>query len=147
MKKLSLIAAAALASITGSVYADAQSVPVTATIIQVCKVSVPTTVATFGSIDPSTTGNKTTNLLFSYKCTKGTTPATFSLGTPSAMTGTGTNTDTMAFTVGSIGTAVAGLGFGAAGTPVSVVATLADTAYQVVKADTYTGSVLVTINP
>lgn len=151
MKKLSLITAIILTSIAGSVFAaENQTVSVSANVQERCKFSATIAAVVFTAIDPSTTGAKTAPLSLTYRCTKGTlaTAITISAGTPTAMAGTGGNTDTMAFTVGTFTAPTVGLGF-AAGAASSSGATLsiAQAAYQDVKADTYTGSVVVSISP
>ena len=149
MKKLSLAYAIALASIAGSTYAlEAQVVPVTASVLGVCKFVGTIWTVSFGPIDPSTTGVKTAPLAFTYRCTKGTSPTSITASAITPMVGALASPDSIPFTVGAFAAGVLGVGF-AAGAPSSGGATLsiAQAAYQDVKADSYTGSVTVTINP
>ena len=148
MKKLALVAAVAFASISGFAYADTQTVTVTASIAGVCKFTAAIATVAFGAIDPSTTGTKTQGLGFAYRCTKGTT-ATLSLGAITAMTSATTPTDTIPFTVGALPAGAIGTGFGTTSTAtnVNVPVTIAQADYQNAKADSYSGSVVVSINP
>lgn len=148
MKKLPIAIAITLSSIVGSAYAATQTVPVTATIQGVCKFSGTIATVAFGVIDPSTTGVITSPLAFGYNCTKGTT-ATLTLGTITPMAGATAPIDSIPFTVGTLPAGVLGTGFGTGSTTtsVSVLVSIAQSAYQNVKADTYTGSVVVNIAP
>lgn len=148
MKKLSIAVALTFVSIVGSSYAATQTVPVTASIQGVCKFSGTIATVAFGLIDPSTTGVKTSPLVFGYNCTKGTT-ATLTSGTPTAMTSSTTPIDTIPFQVGALPGGILGTGFGTGSTTtnVSVPVTIQQIDYQNVKADTYAGSVVITITP
>ena len=148
MKKLSLIAAITLSSIVGSVYADIQTVPVQASVIGVCKFTGTIATVVFPAIDPSTTGTKTQPLAFAYRCTKGTT-GSLALGTITPMAGTILPVDSIPFSVAALPAGVVGTGFGTGSiaTNVSVLVSILQADYQNVKADTYNGSVVVSISP
>lgn len=148
MKKLSIAVAITLSSIVGSVYADTQTVPVTASIAGVCKFSGTIATVAFGLIDPSTTGTKTQPLAFAYRCTKGTT-ASLSLGTITPMAGATAPADSIPFAVAALPAGVLGTGFGTGSTAtnVSVLVSILQADYQNVKADAYSGSVVVNIAP
>ena len=142
MKKLSLVAAVALASISGfASAADSQTVAVTATVQSICKFSGSAAAVAFGTINPSDAAAvKSMPLTIPYKCTKGFTPAI----TTGAITPLTNGTDTMAFTVDTIVTTVA-TGFTAAVNGTSAV-NIDAAVWQNAPAGLYTGSVVLNIN-
>lgn len=144
MKKLALVTAIALASVSGMASAaDTQTVGVTASIQSICKFSGAAATVAFGLINPSVgTVAKSMPLTVPYKCTKGLTPA-ITTGTivPLTLAATG---ETMVFTVDGFVTP-AGTGFTAAVNGTSNV-NIALTVWQNASAGDYVGSVVLNIN-
>ena len=105
-----------------------------------------------GTIDPTDGADATGSTTVTYQCTKGT-DASISLSATSGNLVGGTNGDNLAYAIGitSPGTATASTtnegGFSAAASTVTVAASVAVGDYQSVSADTYTGSVNITITP
>ena len=152
MKKITLIAALCASSLLGSMSAlaaDTQTVSVSASVLGTCKFSATIAAVVFTAIDPSTTGTKTAPLSLTYKCTKGTLASaiTISAGTNTPMVGALATPDTIPFTVGTFTAAVAGTGFSGTASSSGTILSIAQAAYQDVKADTYTGSLVVNIAP
>jgi spore coat protein U-like protein len=161
MRNLKTKVALAMFAALASTYSFGQaagtgSITVSATVQGVCRfTSTPN--MTFAAIDPSTTGDKTATSTIKWRCTKGLTGWTnFSVNgdntSPynSVLTGALASPDTMAYKIewGAV-PALAGAGFGGTAAEASLVltGTIADTAYSVVKADTYTESVPISIAP
>lgn len=142
MKKLALVTAVALASVSGlASAADTQTVGVTATIQSLCKFSGSAATVAFGSIDPSDAAAvKSMPLTIPYKCTKGVTPA-ITAGTITPLT---KGADTMAFTVDPVVTPAA-TGFSAVVNATSAV-NIAAAVWQNAPAGAYAGSVVLNIN-
>ena len=144
MKKLSLVTAIVLASVSGiASAADTQTVGVTASIQSICKFSGAAATVAFGLINPSDpAGVKSMPLTVPYKCTKGFTPA-ITTGTivPLTLAATG---ETMVFTVDQF-VATAGTGFTAAVNGTSNV-NIASAVWQNASAGNYVGSVVLNIN-
>lgn len=145
-RKLQATAACAFvicSSLFGAAHAaDTQTVPVTATVKQVCKFSGTASTIAFGVIDPNTkTGEAEANVTLPFKCTTGFQAAiTVGVITP-LKSGT---TNEMAFTVDAF-TVPVGSGFS---TPVNATskAKIAESVYKAAAAGDYTGSVVLSIN-
>lgn len=147
----------ALAStVTFGQAAGTGTIAVSAQVQGVCRFTA-TPAMTFAAIDPSTTGNKTATSAVKYRCTKGTAGWTnFTVGGDGSspysgsLLGATAPADTMAYTIawGAIA-AFTGAGFGAsaAENTITLTGTIADTAYSVVKADTYSENVAISIAP
>lgn len=145
-----LSAAAALSCSFAS--ADTLNMAVTASVIGTCKlVAVPA--LDFGTLNQVTAPAVNPGAVnVTYRCTKNTGPATFTVGgggTP--FTGSLSNgTDTIAYSVGWTNPTTAGSGLGSTVTPVTVAltGTMAGGAnYQNVSAGSYAQSVAVSITP
>ena len=143
MKKLALVTAIVLASVSGiASAADTQTVGVTASIQSICKFSGAAATVAFGLINPSDpAGIKSMPLTVPYKCTKGVTP----LITTGAITPLTKGLETMVFTVDPI-LPVAATGFT---TPVNGTSAvnIASAVWQNASAGDYIGSVVLNINP
>jgi len=137
--------------------ADSIAVPVSASVLGVCKFSTPQSPSVViansgGSIDPSLAGTATGNANINYKCTNGTVPvfaltggatATLTCSTPGTC-GVTTMAATMSLTPpGSPN----GQGFAAADRVLLLTGTIADTIYGPALEGTYSGSKTVTVTP
>ena len=148
------LASAAVFAATGAL-ADTGTLAVSATISPTCKLtSVPP--MSF-SLNPVTTANGTANSVVTYRCTKGTAPAGFTVGggaSPyasgtSPLKGTGTNTDTLPFSITWTNPTTAGTGLGTDQTPqqVTLSGTILNADFVNAAADTYSTNVAVVITP
>ena len=143
MKKLALVTAIALASVSGiASAADTQTVGVTASIQSICKFSGAAATVAFGLINPSdAAGVKSMPLTVPYKCTKGVTPVITAL----TITPLTKGLETMVFTIDPIVT-LAATGFTALVNGTSAV-NIASAVWQNASAGDYIGSVVLNINP
>lgn len=152
-------AAAAAALCSSQVFAaDTGSVQVSATVQGICKLTA-TPAMSWGSpgIDPTGTADTTATSTVKYRCTKGTSAGTFSVGGSATGTYNGTLTgalaspDTMAYKItwSTDYSAFSGVGFAptAAEGSVLLTGTITAAAYGAVKADTYSQTVSVSITP
>ena len=135
--------------------ADSIAVPVSATVVGVCKFSTPQSPSVTienngaGGIDPTIAGNATGNAAILYKCTSGTSP-TFALTGGATLTlncGTCGTTPTMNATMSLSAPVGPGLGFGAADQSVTLTGTIPDTTYGSADVGTYSASQTVTVTP
>ncbi|HYD75651.1 spore coat protein U domain-containing protein [Ramlibacter sp.] len=148
------IAAAALSSCSLLSWAsDTATMTVTATVVGVCKlVSVPT--LDFGTLNQATApvvNPPAVNV--TYRCTKGTPPGSFKVGTLTSGPFNGVlsnGTDTITYTINWTPPTTAGSGLGSGVTPIDVplIGSMPGGAnYQNVSAGTYTQSVPIEISP
>lgn len=142
------VAAAALLACTG-VFADTQTLSVSAAVSGVCKIQ--TVPAMAFTLDPSAAADTTKTSSVTYKCTKNTPVPTVTLGTPGAATYSGSlakGADTIGFSL-AITTApsAVGAGFSAADQSFVLTGTILATAYADAPAGTYNGTVAVNITP
>lgn len=159
MKHISTIAKAAallaFSAVGGIAAAATQNLAVTATIIGQCSFSSAATTMSFGAaIDPSTAGpiSGTLALPITYKCTKGVTPGTFSLG-GGLWNSTGNRMkdaisgDFIPYTL-TLGAAVVGSGFGTLqDKSFPLTGSITAAGYQNVSAGTYNDTVVLTVAP
>jgi hypothetical protein len=160
-RKRALAGAAAAAAVLCSLpalAADNGNVTVTATVQGICKLTA-TPAMSWGSpgIDPTGNTDAIATSTVKYRCTKGTSAGTFSVGTSTTGTYNGTLTgalpspDTMAYQItwSTNYSGFSGAGFAPAAAEGSVVltGTITSAAYSVVKADTYSQTVAVSITP
>lgn len=151
--RLAVVAAAAVLSCSLAMAADSQNITVSATVSGNCKLtSFPN--MSFGALDPSSAANGSGSATISYKCTKGTSPATFTVGGSASpysgtLTGALASPDTIAYSITWTAPTTAGTGFGAGSTATDVVLTgsILNADYVNVKADTYSQTVAVAITP
>jgi len=131
------------------------SIAVSAAVQGVCRFTA-TPNMTFTAIDPSVAGPASKTSTITYRCTKGTSGGTFQVGGLSTSPYSGTLTgatapaETMAYTISwTAPGAFTGAGFGSSAAENSVVLTgsIDASAYSVVKADTYSASVGLSIAP
>ena len=149
--RLAAVSAAALLSASFA-SADTGNLAVTANVIGTCKlVAVPP--LDFGTLNQVTAPVVTPAAVnVTYRCTKNTAPATFTVGgVVSPFTGSlGNGTDNIAYTVSWTAPVTGGSGLGSGVTPVTVALTgsMAGGAnYQNASAGSYTQSVAVVITP
>jgi len=136
------------------VAADTITIPVSATVVGVCKftTSSPTTTLTIAnsgaSIDPSLGSNATGTKNLDYKCTKGVTPGfTFaSGGTLTLNCGACVPADSMPASM-TISAPAVGAGFAAAAQTVTVTGTIIPADFDAASAGTYSANEIVTITP
>ena len=159
--RIRLFAAAALVGACGLAHAaDTGSISVSAEVRGICKftninpLSIVTPTLTY--LDPSSTADGTGTAVISYKCTKGYTPGTFSVG--GSTTGTYTantattalagaaagNTTTIPFTI-TWGARPQGQGFSTA-VDITLTGTILNANFVDAPADTYSRSVSLAIN-
>lgn len=151
--RLAVATAAASLCCTLANAADTQSMAVSASVQGICKLtSVPA--MGFGSLDPSATADATASSAVIYKCTKGTSPTSFSVGasTTGTYNGTltsGTTADTIPYAVTWTAPSTAGTGLGTAitGTTVTLSGTILNANYVNVTAASYAQSVAIVIAP
>lgn len=152
--RLAAISAAALLT-TSFASADSLNMTVTANVVGTCRlVAVPP--LPFGTLDQiSPVDLNPTAVNVTYRCTKGTAPAGFTVGgaTGGSFTGSLANTtttgDTIAYTITWTAPTTAGTGLGTAVTPVTVplAGHMLATAYANVTAGAYSQTVAVVITP
>lgn len=150
--RIAAIAAAAALSCSFAFAGDTQNMTVQAQVVGTCKlVTVPT--LDFGTLDQVTApAVNPAAVNVTYRCTKNTAPATFTVGGgASPFTGSlGNGTDTIAYTITWTAPTTGGSGLGTGITPVNVALTgsMAGGAnYQNVSAGTYTQTVAIAITP
>jgi spore coat protein U-like protein len=154
--KIARIAAVALvaAASAAAFAADSQNLAVSATVSGTCKLTAYPAMSF--TLDPSVGGAASATSAVQYKCTKGLSAGSFTVGGQSNGTtgagGTLTNasTDTIAYTINwTTPGAFTGTGFGAGSTAntVTLNGAIAAAAYQNVSAGTYNGTIAVTIAP
>jgi spore coat protein U-like protein len=131
------------------------SITVSAAVQGVCRFTA-TPNMTFAAIDPSVAGPVSQTSTIKYRCTKGTSGGTFQVGGTSTspyngtLTGATAPTETMAYTISwTAPGAFTGAGFGGSAAEASVLlsGSIDASAYSVVKADTYSQSVSLSIAP
>jgi spore coat protein U-like protein len=155
-KLIRLAAATAGALLCSQAFADSGTLSVSASVAAVCKLQ--TVPAMAFTLDPSTNTNGSATSGVTYKCTKNTAPATFTVGGSGAGTGysgtlagtaAGNTGTTIAYSISWAAPTTAGNGFGAGSTATTVTLTGAVPAanFSNVPADTYTGSVAIAITP
>ncbi|NDY92129.1 spore coat protein U domain-containing protein [Ideonella livida] len=145
-----LLVAAGLAAPLLASAADTATVPVTATVQGVCKFTSAGAIA-FGTLDPSTTATSVSATVTqpAFWCTKGTSYTVTDSGTAGsanmALGGTST-TELIAYSFSYTAT---GSGNGVTGTALNMglSATVAKTAFQNAAAGSYSGNLVLTINP
>lgn len=157
--RIAQVAAGALLTFAAGVTAaaDTQSLSVTANVMGVCKFnsgqSPVLNLANLGTdIDPSSGTNATGSVNVLYRCTNGTTAAVDKAVTGSrSLAGSGTAagetmTYTLSFTSGDTGT---GSGFGAAGSPITLVVggTITPANFEGKKAGPYAETVTLSVTP
>lgn len=148
--RISAVAAAAVLSCSFA-SADTLNMAVSAQVVGTCKlVSVPA--MDFGTLNQVTAPVVPAAANVTYRCTKNTAPATFTVGGGgSPYTGSlGNGTDNIAYTVSWTAPTTGGDGLGTTITPVTVALTgsmAGGTNYQNASAGTYTQSVAVVITP
>jgi hypothetical protein len=159
LARLGLIAAAALIAAANAFAGDTATLNLSATVNGTCKLNGDQTL-TFSNnggsgIDPNSATTATgSGATFQYKCTKGTVP-TFKINgvatgsTTGTLTGALASPDTMSATVTWTNPTTAGNGFGTGSTytNVAVSGSIVAAQFQNVQADTYTGTLPVTIAP
>lgn len=160
-RKRALAGAAAVAAVFCSLpahAADNGNVTVSATVQSICKLTA-TPAMSWGSpgIDPTGTADTTATSTVKYRCTRGTAAGSFSVGGSTTGTYNGTLTgalpspDTMAYRItwSTDYSGFSGVGFAptAAEGSVLLTGTITAAAYSVVKADTYSQTVAVSITP
>src|SRR5277367_4787395 len=133
--------------------------PVTPTILGTCKVTTAPPALNFGSIDPSGLANVTTTTTFAMKCTNGTasTAASDDGGLHASagvkrMVHSVTATAFLPYAIAyPCATGVAGAGFGAAATTVTITGTITPAQFQnalvTTGAQTYNDTVTITVAP
>jgi len=153
--KIARIAAVALvAAASSAAFADSQTMQVTASVNGACKLSLSGPMA-FGALDPSNAVDVTTSVTATYRCTKGQTGGSFSVGTLTDGTAgysntIGNGTDTIAYSVTWAAPGAftgAGFGSGTASQSVTLNGKILGTAYPNASVGSYTGSVAVAITP
>lgn len=166
--KVRLAAAAFLALAAPlSFAADNATLNISAQVKGVCKLSNTSYSMTFTPMDPSAAGSPdgTGTATVGYKCTKGTVPTLgvggvtdgtvgFASDSVAAATAGGdlkgtlaANTDRLPYKITWTTPTAAGTGLGATATDVTLSGVITFAAYSVVTADTYTGSVGITVSP
>lgn len=151
--KKAALAAALVLGVAGSSYAAVTTVGVTATVSNVCAITTTgAPVIAFGTLDPSVGGGVGPTAIsagtVAYNCTKGSTPATYTVAGAGTMTN---GTDTIAYSITpspAVGTPSVGAGFGA-GTAVSVTinGSIAAGAYANASVGAYSDTITVTVAP
>lgn len=149
----SIAAAAAALSCSLGWASDTATMTVTATVVGVCKlVSVPT--LDFGTLNQATAAAVNPPAVnVTYRCTKGTPPGSFKVGTLTSGPFNGSlsnGTDSITYTINWAAPTTAGSGLGTGVTPVNVPLTGSmpgGANYQNVSAGTYTQSVAIEISP
>lgn len=158
--KRTRIAATAIAVLAFAAAAPAQAdsinVPVSATVVGVCKFSSGQNPSVAiansgGNIDPTLPGSATGSANILYKCTSGTTPA-FSItsagGATLALTcGACAGTPTMDATLSLSAPAGDGQGFAAPDQSISLTGTIPAATYSAAAVGTYSATATVTVNP
>ena len=157
MKSLKIARGAALALVAAASSAafaapgDTQQLTVTATVNGVCRLtSVP---AMNFTLDPSVGTNQTATSNVVYQCTKGTAPATFTVGGDTATTGHAGNllngAATMPYAISWTAPSAQGSGLGASvtGVTVALTGTILGTDYVNAAAGSYTRTIDVVIAP
>jgi hypothetical protein len=163
----SLAAAAMLAS-PAAFAADSASVDITAKVLGVCKLTTTSYAMAFADMDPSASGSPdgTGSATVKYRCTKGTAPSSFSVGgatvgstgysssSSAAATAGGdlkgnlvANSDRLPYKITWTTPTTAGDGLGGTAIDIVLNGTITYANYSSVTADTYTGSVSVSIAP
>lgn len=144
------LAAFAFAAACSASFADSQNMTVSATVVSVCQLqSVP---AMSFSLDPSVGGDAPASSAVTYKCTKGLTPTSVTVGAgASPYSGTlasATVAGTIAYSVSWTNPTTAGAGFNQAAQTVTLTGKVLEAAYlDAIAATDYTASVAVAINP
>lgn len=138
-------------------HADSQQITVTANVSGVCKLTAYPNM-TF-TLDPTSNADGSASSAIQYKCTKGTAPATFSVGGATggtynatganALGGSTGNTDTIPYQITWTTPTAQGTGFGtgSTATTVNLTGTILNANYVNVRADSYTKQVTVAITP
>ena len=139
--------------------ADSGTVQVSATVQGICKLTA-TPDMSWGTpgIDPTGTADATATSTIKYRCTKGTSAGTFSVGSSNTGTYSGTLAgqlatapDSMAYTItwSTNYTGFSGAGFAGSAAEGSILltGTITSAVYSAVKADTYKETVAVSITP
>ena len=152
-KFVRLACVVATAALTSSLaLADTANMAVNASVIGTCKlVTVP--LLDFGLLNQVTALAVTPAAVnVTYRCTKNTAPATFTVGASGSGSFTGSlsnGIDTIAYGITWTNPATPGLGLGTGITPVNVAltGTIAATVYQNVSAGSYAQSVAIAITP
>ncbi len=152
-------AAAAVLCSLPALAADNGNVTVSATVQGICKLTLTPgmTFAAATGIDPTGTADATATSTVKYRCTKGTSAGSFSVGGSTTgtynglLTGASLSPDTMAYQItwSTNYSGFSGAGFAPAAAEGSVLltGTITAAAYSVVKADTYSQTVAVSITP
>jgi spore coat protein U-like protein len=151
--KFARIAAVALAAAASSAAfaaaGDTQSLTVNATVSGACKMSTISPMAF--TLDPTVGTDQTASTTVQYKCTKGVTPGTFTVGGVAAnYSGSLANGgNTMPYSIAWTAPSTAGSGLGSGVTPISVTltGTILGTDYVNAAAGTYTQTISVTVAP
>jgi spore coat protein U-like protein len=153
MRKLIGIAAAVAALVaSASAMADTATLTVAASVKATCKLYSGGSMD-FGQLDPSTSADGTGSATITYRCTKGTAPGTFQVGSASSSPYTGTLTgsgtaagDTIGYSVTWTGAPGAGTGFGSDST-FALSGTVLNANYINKKAGSYGENVTITLSP
>ncbi len=146
---MTAVCAAAMLAAGSASAGDSQTMTVSATVLSVCKFTSSAYTMPFANISPESAADVTRDTTISYKCTKGTTPLTFTFDGGSTGTSVnliaGSNTLPVSLTWPA---PTAGNGFGsAAAVDVVVTGTITAANFNLVPAATYTKSVTVAITP
>ena len=153
MKKLVSITllAASLASAGNALAGDTATLAISATVTGSCKFTTGSFTMSFGALDPAAAANQNQSTDLTFKCTKNTAAASFTIDSQAspASVNIGNGTDTIPVALTWTVPATEGTGFGAGSSAISMTVNgaILGTNYANVSAGAYTNTVNVVIAP
>jgi hypothetical protein len=157
--RLAVVALLAATTATSALAADNATLTIQATVAAVCKLGTNSYNMTF-ALDPTLATDGTATTTVGYRCTKGTAPATFTVGgqangatgysstVATHLVGAATgNTDKLPYKITWTNPTSTGDGLGGTLRTFDLTGTITNADYTIVNADTYSGSIGISITP